>query len=300
MADRASSKSELIKALSTSLNTNTLKHVTDTLEILQHSWLTADMALLKSVDAIVDEILNPTSEVSKPNTTDEWQTVPLKNPVQKAFKRLRCKQLEITSQPTLAETSAEVCKHEMFDRAVYQPYKTRLHRATLYHGTFSDNIASFRKKGISPKKACTELSCDRAFYLINDPRAAIELPIHNHLADSGNIALYRFTLDVDVLHGETKYDGINYFKVKWFNGSTPEWKEFVANNLYNGGVRHDYDIVIAPLAWPQHGTRGVKCKGNPGADLTQIAFCSESSWTYLASCVNKLFEVKLTLPHVKE
>ena len=55
-----------------------------------------------------------------------------------------------------------------------------------------------------PFKSKTEFSPALAFYITNSVVVASEFPLHNHLASnpSDMVAVFRFELDLPVLHGD--------------------------------------------------------------------------------------------------
>jgi hypothetical protein len=44
------------------------------------------------------------------------------------------------------------------------------------------------------------------------------------------------------------YEENNSLRVKRFDGLTEEWLEFIKENRSKGGLQHDYDVVIGPVA----------------------------------------------------
>lgn len=290
---RASNSHELLKQLSTIFTSSVLQRVLHNLNYTENSWLGGSLSFLKGVRSVARDILYPTDTTTIPEKSDNndgWQQV-IPKQYRRIFKQLRIYKVTLPKRDTLAEMSYEVSQYSVFDRMKYYPRARPRHRVNLYHGTHAGSIDSFKHCGIAPLKAGTEYSTEKAFYVTNDARAAYEIPYHSHLGADDDVVLYRFTVDVAIIHGERPYDGEHdkYFKVKWFNGSSPEWKSFVANNLYSEDENcHDYDLVIGPLGWPNaHGT--VKCRSSPGSEIVQIAFCSKEARSYLTKCVNQLF-----------
>lgn len=45
-----------------------------------------------------------------------------------------------------------------------------------------------------------------------------------------------------------EFEALDGLKVKRFEGMTREWLDFVKENRVKGGVQHEYDIVIGPVA----------------------------------------------------
>lgn len=45
-----------------------------------------------------------------------------------------------------------------------------------------------------------------------------------------------------------KFNDISELKIKEFKGLDNEWLAMIKNNRLNGGIQHDYDVVIGPVA----------------------------------------------------
>jgi len=45
-----------------------------------------------------------------------------------------------------------------------------------------------------------------------------------------------------------KLKDISDLKIKEFKGLDKEWLNMIKNNRLNGGIQHDYDVVIGPVA----------------------------------------------------
>lgn len=103
---------------------------------------------------------------------------------------------------------------------------------TVYHGTATDFLS------IDLVKSRDRRDFGRGFYTttIFDQAAAWAKNVFTRYGGAGRFVKV-YTLEA--------LDGL---KVKRFEGMNREWLDFVKENRVKGGVRHDYDVVIGPVA----------------------------------------------------
>jgi hypothetical protein len=102
----------------------------------------------------------------------------------------------------------------------------------LYHGS---NI-KFDTVLLSESKDKRDFG--KGFYLTTIQEQAKEwAEVLNFRNKTGGIFVYEFELS-----------SLEKLKVKKFDGISKEWLDFVKENRIKGGVRHNYDMVIGPVA----------------------------------------------------
>ena len=106
----------------------------------------------------------------------------------------------------------------------------------LYHGTnidFSEiDLAKF-----FPLK-----DFGKGFYLTTIREQAERMAKRKQEALGGKAIVQEYEFDENVLHKDD-------LKALVFEGTTPEWATFIFNNRSrNKNYRHDYDIVVGPIA----------------------------------------------------
>lgn len=164
--------------------------------------------------------------------------------------------------------------------------------ACLYHGTRLRMADGFSRVGIQPFKTNTEFSCHPAFYVTNDIASAFEFPLHNRLAQDpqDTVAVFCFEADLQVLHGDLPTPSGKIFDVLWFELSVDDgaWTNFCMYNMYSPSPKnqHKYDIVIGPMCYPNIQERTVIPRER---ESLQVAFCSEEAWTWIGSCVKRMY-----------
>lgn len=102
----------------------------------------------------------------------------------------------------------------------------------LFHGT----ISVINK--IDLKKSKNRRDFGKGFYTTVLERQAKEWAYRLSLrekADKYYVYQYSFTEDSSL-------------KIKRFDSLSEEWLEFIKENRANGGIQHDYDVVIGPVA----------------------------------------------------
>lgn len=116
-------------------------------------------------------------------------------------------------------------------------------KETLYHGTISDIVKIDVAKGRGNK------DFGRGFYMAVSKKQAIGM-MHKKYKEAIRRSrnkkcaeyqekLYEIQLDMEY---------IKTLKVKYFETADEEWLEFVLMCREQGGVPHDYDLVIGPTA----------------------------------------------------
>lgn len=102
----------------------------------------------------------------------------------------------------------------------------------VYHGT------AFRFDCIDLKKSKDKRDFGKGFYTTTIQSQAESwaknIAFRNHLP-TAYVNVYEFTFS-DTL------------KYKFFDGLTREWLEFIKLNRMHGGIQHDYDVVMGPVA----------------------------------------------------
>ena len=107
---------------------------------------------------------------------------------------------------------------------------------TLYHGTNTDFSEIDLAKSFPLK------DFGQGFYLTTIREQAERMAKRKQVALGGKAIVQEYEFDKSVLH---KGD----LKALVFEGTTPEWATFIFNNRSrNKNYRHDYDIVVGPIA----------------------------------------------------
>ena len=165
--------------------------------------------------------------------------------------------------------------------------------ACLYHGTRLRMADGFFRVGIQPFKRDTEFSSHPAFYVTNDVASAFEFPLHNRLArdPQDTVAVLCFEVDLQILHGDLPTPSGKLFDVLWFESDdNGAWQEFCTYNLYSPSpkTQHGHDVVIGRMCYPNRKERTVIPRQTEGL-VVQVAFCSEEAWTWVGSCVKRMY-----------
>ena len=106
----------------------------------------------------------------------------------------------------------------------------------LYHGT---NIAFSE---IDLAKSFPLKVFGKGFYLTTIRVQAERMAKRKQEALGGKAIVQEYEFDENVLHKDD-------LKALVFEGTTPEWATFIFNNRSrNKNYRHDYDIVVGPIA----------------------------------------------------
>ena len=106
------------------------------------------------------------------------------------------------------------------------------HRLSVFHGT----IKRFEK--VDLKKSHNRRDFGMGFYTTILETQAKEWAYRLSLREKvSSYFVYHFTFEEN--------DKLN---IKRFDGLTKEWLEFVKDNRSKGGLQHDYDVVIGPVA----------------------------------------------------
>lgn len=107
-----------------------------------------------------------------------------------------------------------------------------MNKVIVYHGT------SFDFDSIDLNMSKNKRDFGKGFYTTTiESQAeswARNTALRNH-HERGYVYVYEFTFDDNL-------------SVKEFNGLTLEWLDFIKLNRTLGGVQHDYDVVIGPVA----------------------------------------------------
>lgn len=106
------------------------------------------------------------------------------------------------------------------------------HKLTLYHGT----IKCFNEIDLS--KSHNRRDFGVGFYTTILENQAKEWAYRLSLRDKTNIYYVN----------QYSYEENNSLQIKRFDGLTEEWLEFIKENRSKGGLQHNYDIVIGPVA----------------------------------------------------
>lgn len=105
-------------------------------------------------------------------------------------------------------------------------------KITVYHGT---NVCF---ESIQLDKSRNKRDFGRGFYTTTLKEQALAWAENMFIRFGGEgkyLIEYEITIDKNL-------------KVKTFNGLCEEWLEMVKDNRTSGGLQHDYDIVIGPVA----------------------------------------------------
>lgn len=115
---------------------------------------------------------------------------------------------------------------------IEQIIREDLHRLTVFHGTvkFFENI--------DLKKSHNRRDFGMGFYTTILESQAKEWAYRLSLREKANkYYVYQYTF----------YEN-EQMKIKRFENLNKEWLEFIKRNRSEGGLRHDYDVVIGPVA----------------------------------------------------
>ena len=106
----------------------------------------------------------------------------------------------------------------------------------LYHGTNIDFSEIDLAKSFPLK------DFGKGFYLTTIREQAERMAKRKQEALGGKAIVQEYEFDENVLHKDD-------LKALVFEGTTPEWATFIFNNRSrNKNYRHDYDIVVGPIA----------------------------------------------------
>ena len=106
----------------------------------------------------------------------------------------------------------------------------------LYHGTNIDFSEIDLAKSFPLK------DFGKGFYLTTIREQAERMAKRKQEALGGKAIVQEYEFDENVLHKDD-------LKALVFEGTTPEWATFIFNNRSrNKDYRHDYDIVVGPIA----------------------------------------------------
>lgn len=106
----------------------------------------------------------------------------------------------------------------------------------LYHGTNIDFSEIDLAKSFPLK------DFGKGFYLTTIREQAERMAKRKQVALGGKAIVQEYEFDENVLHKDD-------LKALVFEGTTPEWATFIFNNRSrNKNYRHDYDIVVGPIA----------------------------------------------------
>ena len=106
----------------------------------------------------------------------------------------------------------------------------------LYHGTHIDFSEIDLAKSFPLK------DFGKGFYLTTIREQAERMAKRKQEALGGKAIVQEYEFDENVLHKDD-------LKALVFEGTTPEWATFIFNNRSrNKNYRHDYDIVVGPIA----------------------------------------------------
>ena len=79
--------------------------------------------------------------------------------------------------------------------------------------------------------------------------------------------------------------------MRWFEVGVEHeaWEEFCKLNLYGPKPKHQhsYDIVIGSMCYRDDRNRSIAPLEMEG--LVQVAFCSKAAWTWVGSCLKRMF-----------
>lgn len=101
----------------------------------------------------------------------------------------------------------------------------------VYHGTY----AAIEK--IDLTMSLDKRDFGRGFYTTTDMEQAKRWALNRH----GKRGLDSLVLSYEI-------ESLEGLKIKRFRGANKSWLEFVALHRKRGGINHDYDIVIGPVA----------------------------------------------------
>lgn len=102
---------------------------------------------------------------------------------------------------------------------------------TIYHGT----NAAFNVVELSASKEQRDFG--RGFYTTSIFEQARSWALNMNLRYGGGRYVYEFSFQPSAA-----------LRVKTYDGLTPEWLNMVKENRLRGGIQHDYDIIIGPVA----------------------------------------------------
>ena len=101
-----------------------------------------------------------------------------------------------------------------------------------YHGTGE----AFEKIDLS--RSGTEKDFGSGFYLAENYKSAYDMA-YKRAKRRGIGYVYGYRITKELLEG---------LNVHTFNGTSIAWFDFIVNNRYNPDFKHDFDVVIGPIA----------------------------------------------------